>query len=131
MNERLRMSPRKSHNITQLRNYEINSIIFPAFPPYQWWKNPPDEVLLRVYIFNVTNSQEFLYGNDTKLHLDEVGPIIFREKLEHFNVTFNQNGTLTYVAKRTAIFLPSMNSIDLDDTLIMPNLAVLVSHCYT
>lgn len=51
----------------------------------------------------------------------------FREKLEHYNVTFNENGTLSYVAKRSAIFLPEMNSIDLNATLVTPNLALLVS----
>lgn len=51
---------------------------------------------------------------------------MFREKLEHFNVSFNENGTLSYVARRTAIFLPEMNNhIDLNGTVFVPNLAVL------
>ncbi|XP_018321668.1 scavenger receptor class B member 1 [Agrilus planipennis] len=99
--------------------------MMPGFPPYEWWKNPPDEVLLRVYIFNVTNSEEFLSGTDVKLKLQEVGPIIYREKLTHSNISFNENGTLSYVATRTAIFLPEMNTINLNETLIMPNLALL------
>lgn len=49
-----------------------------GLPAYEWWKNPPDEVLLRVYIFNITNSEEFLNGTDARLRLQEVGPIVFK-----------------------------------------------------
>lgn len=51
---------------------------------------------------------------------------IFREKLIHTNAIFNENGTLTYTANRSTIFLPELNTIDLNATLIMPNLGVLV-----
>lgn len=50
----------------------------------------------------------------------------FRENLVHNNVSFNENGTLSYVATRTAVFVPEMNTIDLNQTLFLPNLAVLV-----
>jgi scavenger receptor class B protein 1 len=50
----------------------------PGFPPYEWWKNPPDEVLIRAYVFNVTNVEEFLNNTDTKLNMEEIGPIVFR-----------------------------------------------------
>lgn len=131
MNERLKMSPRKSTKQHFVDLFDFHCFLFcfvvvvVAFPPYQWWKTPPDEVLLRVYLFNITNSREFLNGTDTKLNVQEIGPIIFREKLEHFNVTFNVNGTLSYVARRSAIFLPELNHIDLNGTVFVPNLAVL------
>ena len=49
----------------------------PGLPAYEWWKNPPDEVLFKTYIFNVTNSEEFLNNTDTKLNLAEIGPLVF------------------------------------------------------
>jgi len=52
--------------------------MMPGLPPYEWWKVPPDEVLLRFYVFNVSNSEEFLSGKATKLHMDEIGPFVFR-----------------------------------------------------
>ncbi|KAF5284244.1 hypothetical protein FQR65_LT00244 [Abscondita terminalis] len=97
----------------------------PGFPPYEWWKNPPDEVLLRVYIFNITNANEFLNGEHNKLKVEEIGPIVFMERLTHSNVTFNPNDTLTYVAERRAVFLPEKNALDMNATLMVPNLAVL------
>ncbi|XP_052133694.1 scavenger receptor class B member 1-like [Frankliniella occidentalis] len=48
-----------------------------------------------------------------------------REKLTHVNTTFHENGTMTYMAVRQAIFLPELNTLSLNDTLTVPNLAVL------
>ncbi|XP_018567424.1 scavenger receptor class B member 1-like isoform X2 [Anoplophora glabripennis] len=98
----------------------------PGLPPYEWWFDPPEEVILKIYLFNVTNSEEFLNGTDSKLKLDEVGPVIYREKLTHSNPIFNENGTFTYTANRTAIYLPELNTIDLNSTIVMPNLGVLL-----
>nr|CAD7576294.1 unnamed protein product [Timema californicum] len=51
--------------------------MIPGLPPYEWWKNPPDKVLLRVYVFNITNAVEFQNGTDSKIKLQEVGPYVF------------------------------------------------------
>lgn len=97
----------------------------PGFPPFDWWADPPDEVKLRVYVFNVTNHERFLSGADEKMNLQEIGPIVYLEKLIHSNIEFNENGTMTYLAKRYPIFLPDLNHVDMNATLIVPNLAVL------
>jgi scavenger receptor class B protein 1 len=39
------------------------------------WLNPPIKPLLRVYMFNVTNSRGFLEGEKPKLQ--EVGPFVY------------------------------------------------------
>ncbi|XP_028161803.1 scavenger receptor class B member 1-like [Ostrinia furnacalis] len=97
----------------------------PGFPPYEWWADPPDEVKLRVYVFNVTNHERFLSGLDEKMDVREIGPVVYLEKLIHSNIHFNENSTLTYTARRYPIYLPGENSIDLNATLVVPNLAIL------
>ncbi|XP_013177530.1 PREDICTED: scavenger receptor class B member 1-like [Papilio xuthus] len=97
----------------------------PGLPPYEWWANPPDEVKMRAYIFNVTNHERFMKGLDKKLNLQEIGPIVYLEKLQHYDIKFNENSTLTYTAKRSLIYLPDENTYDLNATIIVPNLAVL------
>uniref|UniRef100_A0A2A4JYP1 Scavenger receptor class B member 1 n=1 Tax=Heliothis virescens TaxID=7102 RepID=A0A2A4JYP1_HELVI len=94
-------------------------------PPYDWWSDPPDEVKLKAYVFNVTNHERFLLGLDDKLNVEEIGPVVYLEKLLHSNVYFNDNSTMTYTAKRFPIFLPEQNTIDLNATIIVPNVAVL------
>lgn len=49
------------------------------------WKTPEAHVYLKVYIFNVTNRDDFLAGIDEKLRFQEVGPYVYRCVL---NVTF-------------------------------------------
>ncbi|CAG4949585.1 unnamed protein product [Parnassius apollo] len=97
----------------------------PGFPPYEWWADPPDEVKMRVHVFNVTNHERFLKGLDKKLNLQEIGPIVYLEKLQHSSIRFNENNTLTYTAKRSLIYLPDENVHDLNSTIILPNIAVL------
>ncbi|XP_026322687.1 scavenger receptor class B member 1-like [Hyposmocoma kahamanoa] len=97
----------------------------PGFPPFEWWAAPPDEVILRVRVFNVTNHERFMLGLDEKMNVEEIGPIVYLEKLLHYDIKFNENSTLTYTAKRYPIYLPEQNNIDINATLIVPNLAVL------
>ncbi|XP_041970155.1 scavenger receptor class B member 1-like [Aricia agestis] len=97
----------------------------PGLPPFDWWADPPDKVKMRVHVFNVTNHERFLAGVDTKLDVNEVGPIVYLEKLTHSNFRFNDNDTLTYFADRQLVFLPDDNHIDLNDTIIVPNIGVL------
>lgn len=42
------------------------------------FKNPPLEVFISVYVFNVTNVEAFLNKKDSKLKLQEVGPYVYR-----------------------------------------------------
>lgn len=45
---------------------------------FELWKTPQAAVYVKVYIFNVTNHEEFLAGIDKKLRFQEVGPYIYR-----------------------------------------------------
>ena len=67
---------------------------------FEWWKNPPTKVLLKVHIFNYTNVGEFLAGTDKKFKLQQLGPYVYREKSEKINITENtEESTLTYRVK--------------------------------
>jgi len=44
---------------------------------FNLWLKPPVPVYLKVYIFNVTNAEEFLKGG-VKLKLQQVGPYVYR-----------------------------------------------------
>jgi len=49
-----------------------------GFPAFEWWAEPPQQVFLHLYLFNITNHEQFLNGSHTKLHFQEVGPYVFR-----------------------------------------------------
>lgn len=74
----------------------------PMYPSFFWWKIPEPEVLLKAHIFNITNSVEFIAGRDKKLKLQEIGPIVFREILEHSDIEFHEeNSTMSYTGGST------------------------------
>lgn len=97
------------------------------YPSFFWWKDPEPEVLLKVYIFNITNSEEFMAGRDVKLKLQEVGPITFRETLEHKDIVFHEeNSTMSYTVSRRIVFKESANVKGvLNQTVIVLNMAAL------
>lgn len=45
---------------------------------FELWRKPPVELYLKVYLFNVTNHEEFKAGTDDKLKFQEVGPYVYR-----------------------------------------------------
>lgn len=102
------------------------------YPSYIWWKTPEPEVLLNIYIFNITNSAEFISGEDKKLKLQEIGPITFQEVLEHKDIEFHSgNSTLSYTVTRKIIFKESANIKGiLNQTVIVPNIAILSGCSY-
>jgi scavenger receptor class B, member 1 len=104
----------------------------PIYPSFFWWKNPKPEVLLKVHIFNITNSEEFISGKEDKLRVEEVEPIIFREYLEHKDVVFHpENSTMSYTVERRIVFKDSANIKDiLQRTVIVPNFAALAGASY-
>ncbi|KAL1517132.1 hypothetical protein ABEB36_000939 [Hypothenemus hampei] len=70
------------------------------------WSNPPYDIFLKIYIFNITNSKEFLAGEE-KMNVTELGPYVYREILTNQNATFNDTeGTVTYSPHREFVFAP-------------------------
>ncbi len=66
-----------------------------GYPQYELWLNPQPEVRLNVYIFTVENADEFMSGTDSKIKIKEIGPIAYREYLEHRDVVFHENSTIS------------------------------------
>ncbi|EDS25865.1 cd36 antigen [Culex quinquefasciatus] len=92
---------------------------------HRLWKKPPLEVFISIYVFNVTNPEAFLRGEE-KIRLQEVGPYVYREYLENHNSTFNPNGTLSFTPIRTQVLVPERSVGDPSkDMLFIPNLVLL------
>ncbi|KAJ1527733.1 hypothetical protein ONE63_007690 [Megalurothrips usitatus] len=89
------------------------------------WEKPPVELYLRVWLWNVTNREEFLAGKE-KLRVQDVGPYVYREKFTHEKVVFNDNGTMTSIPTHPLVWVPEMSEgRQENDTLILPNIALL------
>ncbi|XP_067629010.1 scavenger receptor class B member 1 isoform X2 [Eurosta solidaginis] len=94
-----------------------------GFPSQSNWLASPDGTL-KSYLFNVTNGEAFLNGTDSKIKLQEVGPIVYHIKGR--NKMINQTtDSITYEKVRydEIKFDPeaSCSPDILNQTIILPN----------
>lgn len=99
----------------------------------EWWENPPINPLLKVHVFNYTNIDEFFEGKASKLNVVDLGPFVFLETAGKTNVSFNNDGTITYKEKRSYQFLANQSSGMQYDKVVVPNIPMLtaVSNYYS
>ncbi|XP_012221709.1 scavenger receptor class B member 1-like isoform X2 [Linepithema humile] len=104
---------------------EYNLQMAPHSMLFSIWKKPPLDLYLNIYIFNITNSEEFLHGKE-KLKVEQLGPYVYQEFLENDNVTFNDNDTITFIPRRKVVYVPEMSVGDpKKDKVMVPNIAYL------
>ncbi|XP_039285487.1 lysosome membrane protein 2 [Nilaparvata lugens] len=99
---------------------ENNSIIF------NFWRDPPVQPFISIYIFNYTNHEEAMNGIE-KPRVEEVGPYTFSERMERVNIKFHSNGTISYQEKRTYTFVRELSVGDLQDRVITPNIPLITA----
>ncbi|XP_046967240.1 lysosome membrane protein 2-like [Vanessa cardui] len=83
--------------------------------------------LLQVYVFNVTNAEAFLSGEDHKLRVEEIGPFTYQEyqKNDEFEVD-EETGVMRYIPHTRTEF---RRELSIDDptrvNITVPNAAML------
>ncbi|XP_025075063.1 scavenger receptor class B member 1 [Pogonomyrmex barbatus] len=91
---------------------------------YKFWKEPPVVPRMQIYIYNVTNADEFL-NNGEKPALQELGPYVYNQHWEKVDIKFNDNGTVTYKVKKTFVFSPELSAGSEEDLVVVPNVPML------
>nr|XP_022899774.1 lysosome membrane protein 2-like isoform X2 [Onthophagus taurus]XP_022899775.1 lysosome membrane protein 2-like isoform X2 [Onthophagus taurus] len=91
---------------------------------FDLWSKPPVHPVLKVYVYNVTNADEFL-NNGTKPEVNEIGPYIYIETWEKKNLRFHDNGTITFNQEKIYIFDPINSAGTEDDVVVVPNIPML------
>ncbi|XP_071547402.1 protein croquemort-like isoform X2 [Panulirus ornatus] len=87
---------------------------------YEMWKATPVPLLLKLYLFNLTNAEDFKNGQ--KPILQECGPYVWREYHEKQNVTFHPNNTVTYYQQRWWIWDETLSGNNSQyDTIVTVN----------
>ncbi|TGZ46958.1 scavenger receptor class B member 1 [Temnothorax longispinosus] len=104
---------------------EYNLQLKPHSLLFSIWQQPPLNIYLNVYVFNITNPVEFLSGKE-KLKFEEIGPYVYQEFLVNDNITYNDNGTMTYIPRRTVVYVPELSTRDpMKDIVHVPNVPFL------
>ncbi|KAJ8706358.1 hypothetical protein PYW08_010984 [Mythimna loreyi] len=93
---------------------------------FEMWRKPEVELYTKVFLFNVTNAEEYMAGKDDKIKVKEVGPYVYKESLEHKVMKFNDNATLTAIPKHPLSWVEELSEGNQEnDTLYLPHIALL------
>ncbi|CAK9832022.1 Scavenger receptor class B member 1 [Anthophora retusa] len=91
---------------------------------FNWWREPPVTPRLSVYIYNVTNADEFLNDGEKPV-LVELGPYVYEQQWEKTQVKFNENDTVSYRVKKRFTFAPEWSVGSEEDLVVVPNVPML------
>ncbi|XP_033312936.1 protein croquemort-like isoform X1 [Bombus bifarius] len=89
----------------------------PTSTSYKLWEITPIPMYLKIYMFNLTNYEDFISNNEskTKPNFVEMGPYVFREVDYKVEQKWHDNDTITYQRKRVWHFDKSLSKGDLND----------------
>lgn len=94
---------------------------------YVNWKETPIPMYLQFYLFNWTNAEN-ITNSEVRPNFEEHGPYTYYEHHIRENITFNDNGTITFETKRLWRFLPEKSVGSLSDKITTLNPIVVVSY---
>uniref|UniRef100_A0A1B6CTY0 Uncharacterized protein n=1 Tax=Clastoptera arizonana TaxID=38151 RepID=A0A1B6CTY0_9HEMI len=105
---------------------ERDLVLSPTSKSYGIWEGTPVPITMDFYFWNWTNS-EHLYTQ--KPAFVELGPYRFREFHQKENISWNDNGTVTFQMKRTWFFDEEYSNGTLDDKVTTLNaIAMTAAH---
>lgn len=113
------------YDLLEIANTERISLR-PGNPAFEKWKSPQSPLIVKVYLFGVNNSEAFLNGTDSKLKLEEVGPIIYHSHIKQKDIVFEEDSTLSFTTENDFQFAEDENTPGiLNRTLTIPNSMIL------
>ncbi|KAF8570142.1 hypothetical protein P879_01049 [Paragonimus westermani] len=90
-----------------------NLVLQPGSPMFDQWLSPSVPILFKVYLMNLTNEDEVLAGGRPRLR--QVGPFVYREHREHYDVQFSNDSSPRKIRYKHRIFYsfqPDLSSSD-------------------
>ncbi|XP_047001866.1 protein croquemort-like isoform X1 [Schistocerca americana] len=115
-----------------LFNYVLSTelSISPTSASFKLWRDTPVPMKLDFYFWNWTNPGE-ITNRDTKPTFVQMGPYRFNEVHEKINITWHDNGTVSYRQIRRWFFDPDNSNGTLDDEVTTLNIIALTASFVT
>ncbi|XP_028179165.1 scavenger receptor class B member 1-like [Ostrinia furnacalis] len=85
------------------------------------------------YLFNVTNGDAFLSGEDDKMKVEEIGPFTYKELRSNLDIEFDEEARVVrYSPLAKPVFMPDESIAHPRDVVVtMPNIAMLAMSSMT
>jgi hypothetical protein len=80
------------------------------------WENPPITPHFKVYFLNLTNPDE-VFNGISKPKLQEVGPYTYHQEWIKQNISWHNNGTISFKTRKVFTFIPHLSCAKCRDTL--------------
>uniref|UniRef100_A0A452HTD8 Scavenger receptor class B member 1 n=1 Tax=Gopherus agassizii TaxID=38772 RepID=A0A452HTD8_9SAUR len=90
---------------------------------FSMWKDIPVPFYLSAYLFEVMNPKEIRLG--AKPVVNQRGPYVYREHRYKTNITFHDNGTVSFLEYRQFYFQPDLSDGREEDYIVVPNILVM------
>ena len=101
-------------------------VLKPGAVTYDFWKKVPIPIYYSINLFNVTNANDVMTKGDDPV-LQEIGPFVYKVEQEKENITFNSNGTVSYLQKKTYHFVKERSNGSLSDVITHLNIVVVAA----
>ncbi|XP_071510540.1 lysosome membrane protein 2-like [Diadema antillarum] len=98
---------------------EKEEILVPEAMAYPLWRDVPLPIYMQFWFWNLTNPEEFLQGGPARL--EELGPYSYREYRPKTNITYHDNGTVSYMNLKSFVFDRDMSVGPESDTFVSIN----------
>lgn len=92
---------------------------------FQYWSKPPLNPEMRVHLFNYINVERWINGTDELLHIEQVGPFVYKEEWQKSNVTFQDEERLVSYDLLKVFQFQDDRSHDSSTTISIPNVPFL------
>jgi len=83
---------------------------------FELWEDPPISPHFKVYFWNLTNPVDFFDGKSLP-KLNEIGPYTYRQKWLKQNISWYENGTISYRTRKIFTFSASESCSGCNDEL--------------
>ncbi|KAG6456996.1 sensory neuron membrane protein 1 isoform X2 [Manduca sexta] len=96
---------------------------------YELMKHETETARLEIHLFNATNAERFLRGEDQKLRVQEVGPFVYQEYRSHEEIDLDlETGVLRFIPRFRAEFVEEKSVGRPEETmLVVPHVPYILS----
>lgn len=98
-------------------------------PGFEEWQRPRASIVADFYLFNVSNPEQFMENGQIPV-LKQFGPYSFRVGVEKINISWNDNGTVSYRELYTFRFDQNKSSGSQNDHITTANFPLLIIDDY-